>query len=79
MPSVLAPNLDGSVTSSCSVGAGGIFSVNATSNQALSLFGGFRMLPYAFFPSRTSTFKLYVNGTVIAQEQVQYQTLFQTP
>jgi len=69
-----APNLNGSVQATCSM-AGNIFSVNSTTNQSLSTFGGLRMLPYAPFGTRTSTFKLYVNGVVIAQEQVQYPTL----
>ena len=68
----LPVSLDGSVQSACTVGENGIISVNASANQAVSSFGGFRMLPYALFPTRTSTFKLYVNGIVVAQQQVQY-------
>jgi hypothetical protein len=55
----------------CNV-ANGVFTVNGTANPAISRFGGFRMLPYAPFSTRTSTFKLYVNGQVIAQDQVSY-------
>lgn len=69
--SLSPPQLNGSVQSACSV-ANGVFTVNDTTNLAISRFGGFRMLPYAPFATRTSTFKLYVNGQVVAQDQVTY-------
>jgi hypothetical protein len=65
-------NLDGSLQATCTVGTGGTFFINSTTNAALSTFGGLRMLPYALFPTRTSTFKLYFNGAIVAQSQVQY-------
>jgi uncharacterized protein (TIGR03437 family) len=69
--SLSSPLLNGSMQSACTV-ANGVFTVNGTTNLPISRFGGFRMLPYAPFPTRTSTFKLYVNGQVIAQDQVTY-------
>jgi hypothetical protein len=69
--SLSPPELNGSMQPGCNV-ANGVFVVNDTTNLAISRFGGFRMLPYGPFPTRTSTFKLYVNGQVIAQNQVTY-------
>jgi len=69
--SLSAPQLNGSTQSGCTA-ANGVFTVNGSTNLAISRFGGFRMLPFAPFPTGTSTFKLYVNGQVIAQDQVTY-------
>jgi hypothetical protein len=70
--SVSPPNLNGSIQSTCTVGTGGTFFIDSTTNAALSTFGGLRMLSYDLFPTSAATFKLYVNGAVVAQSQVQY-------
>lgn len=48
------------------------FIVDDQNNSALSKFGGFFQVPYGPFPSRTATFKLYVDGKLIASNDLVY-------
>ncbi len=48
------------------------FIVDDQNNSALSKFGGFVQVPYGPFPSRTATFKLYVDAKLIASQDLVY-------
>lgn len=52
---------------------GSRFTVDAQTNTALSRFGSFVQVPYGPFDLRTSTFKLYVDGQLIAEKDLPYR------
>lgn len=52
--------------------SGSHFAVDDQTNSTLSKFGGFVQVPYGPFPSRTATFKLYVDGKLIASKDLVY-------
>lgn len=51
---------------------GSHFTIDAQNNTNLSKFGGFKQVPYGPFDKRTSTFKLYVDGRLIATKDLPY-------
>jgi uncharacterized protein (TIGR03437 family) len=48
------------------------FTVDAQNNSALSTFGGFVQVPYGPFELGVSTFRLYVDGKLIASKDLPY-------
>ena len=48
------------------------FTVDDLNNSALSKFGGLVQVPYGPFATRISTFKLYVDGRLIASKELPY-------
>jgi hypothetical protein len=51
---------------------GSHFAIDAQNNAGLSRFGGFVQVPYGPFAQRVSTFKLYVDGRLIARKDLPY-------
>ena len=51
---------------------GSRFTIDNLNNSALSKFGGLVQVPYGPFATRISTFKLYVDGRLIASKELPY-------
>ena len=52
--------------------SGSRFDVNNQTNTNLSQFGGFVQLPYSPFAAHVSTFRLYVDGRLVAAKDLRY-------
>ena len=69
------PNTPASPNSSFQVSgilSGSRFVVDNETNSDLSLFGGFVQLPYGPFARQVSTFRLYVDGRLVALNDLRY-------
>ena len=55
--------------------SGSRFAVDAQNNSTLSTFGGFVQVPYGPFELGLSTFRLYVDGKLIASKDLLYVPL----
>src|SRR5258708_4974950 len=56
--------------------SGSSFAVDDRTNSTLSKFGGFVQVPYGPFASQVSTFRLYVDGKLIASKDLTYAVWF---
>jgi uncharacterized protein (TIGR03437 family) len=52
--------------------SGSRFAVDNQTNSELSRFGGFVQVPYSSFPVPVSTFRLYVDGRLVASKDLPY-------
>lgn len=73
-PSLLSPdNTNGAFVAAGAIPAGSTFAVDAGNNALLSRFGAFLRLPCGSAKSRSSTFKLYVDGKLVTSKAVTYR------
>jgi uncharacterized protein (TIGR03437 family) len=74
-PNVSSSSLNGIFETSGSLAGlngGSHFVIDAQNNANLSKFGGFVQVPFGPFDRRVSTFKLYVDGKLVATKDVPY-------
>ncbi len=79
-----APNTTGPASPNAFLQASGSvsgsrFAVDDQNNSALSKFGGIVQVPYGPFATRVSTFKLYVDGRLIASKDLPYLVFQRAP
>jgi uncharacterized protein (TIGR03437 family) len=65
----------GMLKSSGTFTPGSKFSIDSVNHYELSTFGGFMALPYGNDAKRTTTFKLFVDGKLIASKTVTYDVM----
>jgi uncharacterized protein (TIGR03437 family) len=69
----MCPSANGTYSAAGSLPAGGHFSINASTLSNLTSFGGFIQIAEPGPATRTATFGLYVDGKLIASDDVSYQ------
>jgi hypothetical protein len=68
----MCPSANGTYSAAGSLPSGGHFSINATTLSNLATFGGFIQISEPGPATRTATFGLYVDGKLIASDDVSY-------
>jgi uncharacterized protein (TIGR03437 family) len=69
----MCPSANGTYSATGSLPAGGHFSISASTLSNLTSFGGFIQIAEPGPETRTATFDLYVDGKLIASDDVTYQ------